>query len=54
MQNYTDDTNGHLPLTIENVRYFKFLLRQGGLLERKTKLINHFIYKNNFLLNLVF
>ena len=50
MQNYIDNANGDVPLTVENVRYFHLPLRSRCaqvLLERKTKLINRFLYKKS-------
>ena len=50
MQNYIDNPNGDVPLTVENVWYFEFLLRSrcAHVLLRKAKLVNRFLYKKYF------
>ena len=47
IQNYTDDTNGDLPLIVESVWYFSFLefkVRTCSF-EKKNKTDNRFLYK---------
>ena len=54
MNNHTDNTNGNVPLTVENVWYFQFLWDQGLHMffckEKQSQLINHFLYKKVFIL----
>ena len=54
MNNHTDNTNGNVPLTVENVWYIYFLWVLGAHMffceEKQNQLINRFLYKNVFIL----
>ena len=52
MQKYTNNANGDAPLTVENVIFlisFDIKVRTCYFGEKKTKLINRFLYKNIFI-----
>ena len=54
MQNYTDNANKNVPLTVENVWYFWFLWVQDAHMffckEKQSKMIYRFLYKNDFII----
>ena len=54
MQNYTDNANENVPLTVENVWHFWFLWVQDAHMffctEKQSPMIYRFLYKNDFII----